>query len=156
IGHEVVGGDVGGVRIVHREGGIHSVAVGGGVAILEVGGVVREGGGERVGRGVGPDRRASANEPEGVQEGAAESGGGEVIGDGVLLGQLVEGPAGGVPIAHRQACAVAPGGEQVHLAAVDLVLLAIEGVDHVAGLVDRRDVAVHEEGSVGQVGREAV
>ena len=60
-----------------------------------------------------------------------------------------------VVVAHREAGPIRNRGEAVHTTVVDLHLLVVEGVDHVAGFVAQRHVANHIEWLVRQIGREA-
>src|SRR5690242_3529318 len=79
----------------------------------------------------------------------------EVVGHGVLLGQLALGHIGGIIMAHYQPRRVAPGNKLVHLAAVYLIDFLVIPVHKVAGLL----VGWHILGSVKrsdrQIGREA-
>jgi hypothetical protein len=90
-----------------------------------------------------------------VEERAAEGGMKEAVGQDVLPRPTGQRQAGGVVVAEGQALGVAPVGEAVHSATIDLVLLAIVRMDQVARPLIRRHEAGDVEGLVRQIGGKA-
>src|SRR6266545_529175 len=147
-------GDRRGMWPIRRERRVHQVAVGGDRAVLDeraVGADLCD----HAGRGVGPVRRRGGDQPEVVQQRAAEGRVKEVVGQRVLLGQLAFGQDGGVVVAQRQSSSLILGHELIHLAAVDLLLLLVEALGQVANQLVRRDELIDVERPHGQVSREA-
>ena len=98
------------------------------------------------------DRRPGGDQPQMVQERTTEDGLVEVVGEGVLGGQLRHGERRGRVVALGQAPRIARPREQVVLAAVDLHLVLVEAVDEVLARLVDRDVL----GDVERRVREAV
>src|SRR5207248_5480812 len=107
------------------------------------------------GGGVGESGRGGGDKPEVVEERAAVCRMEGVVTQGEFLGEFAQRKVGAVKIAHGQAGGVAPGGEHIHFAIVDLILLVLEGVNKVAGFFTGFDVLSEVEGAVGQVLRDA-
>src|SRR6266508_1239826 len=146
--------DIRRMRRVDRKRGVDNITVGRDRAIFNHD-AIRVELGDPAGRGIGPCRRAGADQPDVIQERAAEGRVEEVIGHGVLLGELAFRHIGSIVVTHRQAAIIAPGHKLVHLAAVDLILLLIEAVDQVADLLIGRHITGDRKGLHRHIRREA-